>query len=120
MIEELEQRQLEKIEAEKKPISLDSINGIELSEFKRRSIGVQIFSEVLNENVWFCSDKKIADQIQKDDPGAVCYRADELSKLIDLDPSKEFLNKVHNAKSVFKNSTLIQKKSKNEEVKNYE
>ena len=111
IVKEIEQRQLEKIEAEKKPISLDSINRIELSEFKRRSIGVQIYSEVLNENIWFCSDNEIADQIQNDAPGAVCYTADELSKLIDLDPSKEFLEKIHNTKSVFEDSRILKTKN---------
>jgi len=94
-VKEIEQRQLEKIETD-----------------QRRSIGVQIFSEVLNENIWFCSDEEMVDQIQNDDLGAVCYTANELSKLIDLDPSKEFLKKIHNAKSVFEDSRIIKTKKK--------
>jgi len=91
-----------------------------LSEFKKCNMAVEVYSEFLDEKIWFCSNTDMAKQIKGDDPEAVCYTAVELEKLIDLNPSKEFLKKVHNAKSVFKNSTLIQKKSKNEEVKNYE
>lgn len=92
---------------EKEPVSIDSINGIDLSEFKRRSIAVEIYSEILNENIWFCSNEEMADQIQHDDQEAVCYTADELIKLIELNPSKEFLKKIHNTKTIFKNSKIL-------------
>ncbi len=84
---------------------------IDLNEFMKRDIAVEIRSEIFGENVWFCSDIEMAKQILNDDPGAVCYTADELSKLINLDPSKEFLKKIHNAKSVFEDSRILKTKN---------
>lgn len=99
-------------EARDKPQTVENVCGITINEFKKRTLGIEIFSEVLNENVWFCSDEGMAEQIQNDDPGAVCYTADELSELIDLDPSEDFLKKIHNAKSVFEDSRIIKTKKK--------
>ncbi len=101
MIEEIEQRQL----------SLDSINGIQLSEFKKRKIAVEIYSEVLNENIWFCSNEEIADQVRRDDPSAICYTTSEIKELIELDPDKDLLRKIHDVKSVFEDSRIIKTKN---------
>jgi len=48
----------------------------------------------------------MVDQIQNDDPGAVCYTADELKRLVELNPSKDFLKKIHDTKTVFNESNL--------------
>jgi len=70
-------------------------------------MAVEIYSKVLNENIWFCSNTDMAKQIIEDDPNAVCYAADELQKLIELCPDENFLRKIHNAKSVFNRSKII-------------
>jgi len=107
IVKEIEQRQLEKIEARNEPMGVDEVCGISIDEFRKRNIAVEIYSEILNENIWFCSNEGMADQIQNDDPGAVCYTADELIKLLDLNPTKDFLRKVQNTKSVFEDSRIF-------------
>ncbi len=74
-------------------------------------MAVEVYSEFLDEKIWFCSNTDMAKQIKEDDPGAVCYTTDELQKLIELNPSKEFLEKIHNTKSVFEDSRIIKTKN---------
>lgn len=74
---------------------------IRLSEFERRDIAVEIYSEVLDVNLWLCSNDKIAAQIRKDAPEQVCYTADELRHLLNLNPSSRGLIKIHEVKNIF-------------------
>ena len=83
------------------------IPNIKISEFKKRNIAVEVYSEILNENVWFCSNEEMVKQILEDDSNAVCYTANELQKLIELNPSKDFLKKIHDTKTVFDDSTIV-------------
>lgn len=79
-----------------------------LSEFKKCNMAVEVYSEFLDEKIWFCSNTDMAKQIKEDDPSAVCYTTDELQKLIELNPSKEFLQKIHETKKVFNPSRIIE------------
>ncbi|MCH7950921.1 MAG: hypothetical protein E2O72_04990 [Candidatus Dadabacteria bacterium] len=79
-----------------------------LSEFKKCNMAVEVYSEFLDEKIWFCSNTDMAKQIKGDDPSAVCYTTDELQKLIELNPSKEFLQKIHETKKVFNPSRIIE------------
>jgi len=109
-------RKTEKKELEKpnnKKIKSDDIPLLTLSEFKSCDYAVQILSSVLNCNVWFCPDEQMVEEILEDDPTAVCYTADELQKLIKLGPGcKDFLKKIHDTKTVFDNSRIIDTKRK--------
>lgn len=67
--------------------------------------------EILNKNAWLCSNKEMVDQISGDDRTAICYTIGELQKLIELNPSKDFLKKVHDVKSVFEDSRIIKTKN---------
>ncbi len=97
----------EKQKSEPKPSSKEILQ-MSLSKFASRDLAVEIYSEVLRCKIWFCSNTDMAKQIKGDDPTAVCYTAGELQKLIELNPSKDFLKKIHDTKSVFKNSKIIQ------------
>jgi len=102
---------LKKQEHEFEPeITIINIPKLLLSEFKKCNMAVEVYSEFLDEEIWLCSNTDMAKQIKGDDPKAVCYTTDELSKLVDLDPSKEFLKKIHNAKSVFEDSRILKNK----------
>ena len=79
-------------------LTLEEIPGITLSEFARRDMAVEIFSEFLQCNIWLCSNDGMAAQIMKDAPGSFCYTVDELRHLISLDPGPESLRKIHEAK----------------------
>jgi len=87
-------------------IDLKSIPDLPITKFSKMDIAVEIHSEILNENIWFCSNQTMVDQLLEDDPTAVCYTADELQKLIELNPSKEFLKKINDIKTVFNHSKL--------------
>jgi len=81
---------------------------ISLTEFARCNIALKIYSSVLNCHVWFCPDGQIIEEVLEDDPTAICYTAAELEKLIEIDPSKDFLKKIHDIKTVFNPSKLIE------------
>jgi len=98
---------LKKQEHEFEPeITIINIRKSLLSEFKKRNIAVEIYSQVLDEKIWFCSNTDMTKQIKEDDPTAVCYTADELINLIELNPSKDLLKKIHDTKTVFNHSKL--------------
>ena len=88
---------------------LSELPDIDIKEFSKRNIAVEIYSDVLKSSVWLCSDNEMADQIQHDaSENVVCYVASELQKLIELNPRKDFLRKIHNTKTVFNYSKLIE------------
>jgi len=108
MIKEIEQRQLEKIEAEKKPVTnQDELHAISFEEFKRRDLGAVIYSEKLGSTIAFCSNKEMIKLIQKDNPGITCYEVDELKELSLLEPSNEMLKGINNVKFVFGEPHLL-------------
>jgi len=45
-------------EARNKPQPVEDVCGISINEFKKRNIGIEIYSEILNENIWFVLIKK--------------------------------------------------------------
>lgn len=96
----------DRLKNEETPASVEGISGIALTEFARRDIAVEIYSEVLGCNIWFCSNDKIATQIRKDSQGQVCYTVEELRHLISLNPGPESLIKIHEAKRIFPKGKL--------------
>ena len=84
-----------------------------LSEFEKREIAVEIYSEFLNCSIWLCSDEDMADQIKMDSPEAVCYTTHELRDLIKLNASPESLKKINDAKGTFSGSSIISTEIKN-------
>jgi len=86
----------------------DELRNIKLDEFSKRNTSIEVYSDVLETNVWFCSDKEMVDQVQNDDPTAVCYTAEELQNLIGLNPNVDLLKKIHDTKTVFNPSKLIE------------
>jgi len=82
------------------------VEKLKLSEFERRDIAVEIYSEVLGCTVWLCSNKEMAAQVKKDDPEAITCTTHELRELVKLNPGSEDLKKIHDAKRVFPGSTL--------------
>lgn|GEM_PF-1784961 len=81
------------------------VEQLRLSEFERRDLAVEIYSEVLGCTVWLCSNKEMASQVKRDDPEA-CYTTHELRELVKLNLHSEDLKKIHDAKRVFPGSSL--------------
>lgn len=86
---------------------VSNLINVDLDEFSKRNIGIEIFSKVLNCEIWFCSNIQIVKQIKEDSPGSVCFVASELAELIKLNPDKNLLNTIYETKKTFENSKLI-------------
>lgn len=84
------------------------IEQMKLSELKDRVMAIQIYSDVLCSEIWFCNDEKCANQIKRDDPDSICYTFEELLKIIELNPDSESLEAINTAKSVFQGSYIIE------------
>ncbi len=85
----------------------NSLKNLSIERFSQLNIGVEIYSKVLDEKIWFCSNTDMAKQIKGDDPTAITYTSSELKRLIELGPSKDFLKKIHDTKTVFNPSKFI-------------
>jgi len=97
------------------PLTVENLPSITLTEFARRDIAVEIYSDFLQCNIWFCSNNEIATQLKKDAPGQVCYTIDEIRSLLTLNPSPESIKKIHEAKTSFAGSIIkesVTKKTK--------
>jgi len=93
--------------------------GLPLSEFAKRDIAVEIYSNILDCTIWLCSNNSMVHQIKQDSPGAVCYTTQELKKLIEMNPGPHDLKRVHDAKTVFPGSTIIKTETKEELLDQY-
>jgi len=89
------------------------VSRLKLSEFTKRNMALLVDSRVLGEHVWFCSSEEMVAQIRQDEPEAVTYTVGELREIINLKPNPEDLKAIHNAKSVFPNSKIIDSKLNN-------
>lgn len=93
-------------------MSLDLLPDVSLKQFKNRNLAVLVHSEFLEEDIWFCSNDDMARKIQNDDKNAVTYTADELMEIVKLIPNQKGLKSIHDAKKVFKRSSILLKKIK--------
>ena len=89
-------------------VSKESKKSFNQLTFKERDLAFQVYSEVLKCKVWFCSNDAMAKQIMNDDPEAITYTADELTRLLKHNPSPEGLNSINNVKKVLKQSVIIE------------
>ncbi|MGE5444485.1 MAG: hypothetical protein ACM3SR_07775 [Ignavibacteriales bacterium] len=104
---EIVDRVLEKQKEEKaKPQKID-ISLLRLSELSKRNIAIKIYSEVLGCEIWLCGNEEMAAQLRQDDPGAMIYTANEMRKLLRLNPNSEDLKRIHTVKTLFNSSKII-------------
>jgi len=87
-------------------ITFDGIPSMSLAEFNKRNLALEIYSDILDCNIWLCSNDSMVKQIQSDNPGSVCYTAQELKKLIELNPRLDDIKNVNAAKQVFPKSSI--------------
>ena len=93
--------------------------GLPLPEFEKRDLAVEVYSDILQSIIWLCSNDSMVRQIQQDNPGSVCYTAQELKKLIKMNPGPHDLKSIHDAKKAFPGSTIIKTKTKEELLDQY-
>ncbi len=82
------------------------ISEMKIQDFAKRNLAFQIYSNTLNEEIWFCSNKSMENKIRIDDPDSTYYTADELLEIIKLDLTKERLKKFHDLKKTFRGKVL--------------
>lgn len=94
--------------------NFDHILGLKLSELAKRNMALEVFSEVLNENIWICSDEEMVNQITGDNPKAICYTAREMIELIKAKPTPEDVKRIHMTKVLFSGSRVVESELKEE------
>lgn len=88
-------------------IDIDFIPNISLTDFRKRNMGVLVYSKYLDDEVWFCSNQDIASKIISDDPDSTTYTADELMNILSNKTDMNSLKLIHEAKKCFKNSKVV-------------
>lgn len=89
---------------------LDQILGMKLSELGRLDVSLRIYSEILGTEIWLCGNEEMATQVRQDYPETTVYTANEMEKLLSLDPTREGIKRIHIAKSVFNRSMILETK----------
>jgi hypothetical protein len=87
--------------------SIEQIPNMTLSEFSKRSMAIEIYSEILQRNIWFCSNDEMVRQIKTDVPDAICFTSDELKHLLNLNPSPEDIKRINLIKGESDTSRVI-------------
>ena len=103
---------IDKQKQKESKLSIQDTQGLPLSVFEKRDLAVEIYSGILDCNIWLCSNDSMVKQIQRDNPGSVCYTAQELKKLIELNPRLDDIKNVNAAKQVFPRATIIESTTK--------
>ncbi len=107
IIDRIRERQREGKKEPSSSLTLEQILRMRLSELAQRNIALRIYSEVLGCEIWMCSTTEMGNQLREDDPAAVIYIATELRNLCKLQPSPEDLRALHNTKTVFPGSKIV-------------
>lgn len=92
---------------------LESIINMKLSDFKHTDYAIEIYSDILKCNIWFCSNEVMKLQVLEYDPDAVIYLPDELIETLTA-VSNDDIKKINDCKSVFSDSKLIHYTQKSE------
>lgn len=99
-------------EPETQGFNIEGISKMTLLELSRRNMAIEIYSEILNCDIWLCSNDEMAEKVKKDDADAICYTVREVMYLLKLKVSPKELQRIHHAKVVFKYSIVADSKPK--------
>ncbi len=95
-------------EASNEVVNYDYFVNLSYAEIKKRDIAFQIYSKYLDATFWICSNEKMVEQINIDDPESVVYHIDEIVRINKLKPDIKSLRSIHDAKKIFKNSKVLE------------
>ena len=87
--------------------TLDQVSLWTLSQLAKRNMAIEIYSEILDREVWLCSNELMVLQVKEDYPDAVTYTVDEMRELIRLNPTPEDIKRIYDAKSVLERSRIV-------------
>lgn len=97
-------------ETETSNFDVEGVSRLTLFELSKRNMAIEIYSEILNCNIWICSNEEMVTQVKKDDPKAVTYSVRELRELIRLHPHPKEIRRIHDTKIVFEGSKIVGEK----------
>ena len=86
------------------PTAVDAFADMTLDDFATAGLVVEIYSEILGQDVLFVSDNVADEDIEAE--GRVTYRAAELRKLESMRPSADGLKSIHTVKDIFGGSVV--------------
>jgi hypothetical protein len=78
-----------------------------LTELSRRNMAVEVYSELLGQTIWLCSNEEMVSHVLADDPQAVCYTAEEIRQLLRLRPTPGDIKRIHEVKTAFPESSIV-------------
>lgn len=87
-------------ELEKKLQSIQ-IEELTLKEFALANLTIPVYSNILEEEILFCSNEQVESKLSNDNSKLVKYTANELIELMNLNPNSDDLKKTHLAKKMF-------------------
>lgn len=90
--------------------NLEQILGMRISELAKRNIALKIYSEVLGYEIWLCGTEEMSNQLTQDNPETTIYTANEMRNLLRLYPTPEVIKRIHNVKSLFNRSRILETK----------
>ncbi|MGE5443325.1 MAG: hypothetical protein ACM3SR_01830 [Ignavibacteriales bacterium] len=120
IVDQIRERQRARKKELSATLNLEQNLGMRLSELGKRDIALKIYSEVLVCEIWLCGTEQMAAQLRQDDPEVTVYTANEMRRLMSLNPDPEELMNIHMAKSVFPKSKIVYSRLKNQSNKQEE
>jgi len=80
---------------------IERIRAMKMSEFSKAGTWVQVSSDLFpHSEVYIASDPDRAIEVRKINPKAVIYGPGELARILALNPDKEAMKAIHEAKAV--------------------
>ncbi len=113
VVEKIKQRQKsvrESLNSLRSKITIENIPSIKLSDFAHLDCAIQVYSEILDSDIWFCSNEEIANEAKEENPNSIAYTVKEILDLIKLNPRAQELRKINDIKALFRGSKVISSK----------
>ena len=86
------------------PMHRDEVASMELTEFAKRNLAIQVYSELLGQQMCFVSNQEIRKKVAKE--GLPTYLPHELEHLITVKATSDEIKKIHMIKELFPESII--------------
>lgn len=86
---------------------IERIRAMKMSEFSQAGTWAKITSDLFpHSEIYLASDPVIAREVRKIAPKAVIYGPGELARILALNPGKETMKAIHQAKAILKGRVI--------------
>lgn len=87
---------------------IERIRAMKMSEFSQAGSWAKIASDLFpHSEIYFASDPVMAREVRKIAPKAVIYGPGELARILALNPGKETMKAIHQAKAILKGRAVV-------------